>query len=191
MLDAKTIEIIKSTVPALQEKGVDITKHFYKTMFANNPEVKPMFDMDKQASGEQPVALANAILAAAENIDNLDAIMGAVKSIGERHVELGVLPEHYPIVGKNLALANAILAAAENIDNLDAIMGAVKSIGERHVELGVLPEHYPIVGKNLLIAIKDILGDAATDEVMQAWEKTYGVLAEVFIKVEKDIYSTK
>ena len=144
MLDAKTIEIIKSTVPALQEKGVDITKHFYKTMFANNPEVKPMFDMDKQASGEQPVALAN-----------------------------------------------AILAAAENIDNLDAIMGAVKSIGERHVELGVLPEHYPIVGKNLLIAIKDILGDAATDEVMQAWEKTYGVLAEVFIKVEKDIYSTK
>ncbi len=144
MLDTKTIEIIKSTVPVLQEKGVDITKYFYKTMFTNNPEVKPMFDMDKQESGAQPVALAN-----------------------------------------------AILAAAKNIDNLEAIMPAVQSIGKRHVEVGVLAEHYPIVGKNLLIAIKDMLGDAATDEVMQAWEKTYGVLAEVFINVEKEIYDTQ
>lgn len=144
MLDTKTIEIIKSKVPVLQEKGVDITKYFYKTMFTNNPEVKPMFDMDKQESGAQPVALAN-----------------------------------------------AILAAAKNIDNLEAIMPAVQSIGKRHVEVGVLAEHYPIVGKNLLIAIKDMLGDAATDEVMQAWEKTYGVLAEVFINVEKEIYDTQ
>nr|WP_317357399.1 globin domain-containing protein [uncultured Tyzzerella sp.] len=144
MLDTKTIEIIKSTVPVLQEKGVDITKYFYKTMFTNNPEVKPMFDMDKQESSAQPVALAN-----------------------------------------------AILAAAKNIDNLEAIMPAVQSIGKRHVEVGVLAEHYPIVGKNLLIAIKDMLGDAATDEVMQAWEKTYGVLAEVFINVEKEIYDTQ
>ncbi|WP_250278189.1 globin domain-containing protein [[Clostridium] colinum] len=144
MLDSKTIEIIKSTVPVLQERGVEITKYFYKTMFENNPEVKPMFDMDKQKSGEQPVALAN-----------------------------------------------AILAAAKNIDNLEAIMPAVKSIGERHVEVGVLAEHYPIVGKNLLIAIKDMLGDAATDEVMEAWEKTYNVLADVFINVEKDMYDSK
>ena len=141
MLDAKTIEIIKSTVPVLQEKGVEITKYFYKTMFENNPEVKPMFDMDKQESGAQPIALAN-----------------------------------------------AILAAAKNIDNLEAIMPAVESIGKRHVEVGVLAEHYPIVGKNLLIAIKDMLGDAATDEIMEAWGKTYGVLAEVFIKVEKEMY---
>ena len=144
MLDAKTIEIIKSTVPVLQEKGVEITKHFYKVMFENNPEVKPMFDMQKQESGAHPIALAN-----------------------------------------------AILAAAKNIDNLEAILPAVKSIGERHVEVGVLAKHYPIVGKNLLIAIKDMLGDAATDEIMEAWEKTYNALAEVFINVEQDIYNSK
>lgn len=144
MLDTKTIEIIKSTVPVLQEKGVEITKYFYKTMFENNPEVKPLFDMEKQQSGAQPIALAN-----------------------------------------------AILAAAKNIDNLEAIMPAVQSIAKRHVEVGVLAEHYPIVGKNLLIAIKDMLGDSATDEIMEAWEKTYGVLAEVFINVEKDMYASK
>ena len=56
MLNQKTIDIIKSTVPVLKEHGLEITKTFYKTMFANNPEVKEMFNMDKQESGEQPKA---------------------------------------------------------------------------------------------------------------------------------------
>ena len=39
MLDQKTIDIIKSTVPALKAHGLEITTTFYKNMFANNPEV--------------------------------------------------------------------------------------------------------------------------------------------------------
>ena len=35
MLDQKTIDIIKSTVPVLKEHGVEITKTFYNTMFEN------------------------------------------------------------------------------------------------------------------------------------------------------------
>ena len=52
MLSQKTIEIVKSTVPVLKEHGLEITKTFYKTMFTNNPEVKEMFNMDKQESGD-------------------------------------------------------------------------------------------------------------------------------------------
>ena len=40
MLNQKTIDIIKSTVPVLKEHGVEITTTFYKRMFENNPEVK-------------------------------------------------------------------------------------------------------------------------------------------------------
>lgn len=144
MLDQKTIDIIKSTVPVLKIHGVDITTTFYKNMFEKNPEVKPLFDMGRQSSGEQPKALAMSILASAQNIDNLPAIM--------------------PVVNK---------------------------IAERHCNSNVKPEHYPIVGKHLLDAIKEVLGDAATDEIIDAWGKTYGVLAEVFIDVEKNIYSSR
>ncbi len=70
MLSQKTIDIVKSTVPALKEHGLEITTTFYKTMFENNPEVKGMFNMDNQKSGLQPKALAMTILAAAQNIDN-------------------------------------------------------------------------------------------------------------------------
>ncbi|MBO7175724.1 MAG: hypothetical protein J6V57_08260, partial [Spirochaetaceae bacterium] len=51
MLDAKTIEVVKSTVPALREHGLTITKTFYKNMFEKNPEIKPFFNMEKQESG--------------------------------------------------------------------------------------------------------------------------------------------
>lgn len=142
MLSQKTIDVVKSTVPVLKEHGVEITTTFYKRMFEKHPEVKEMFNMDKQNSGEQPKALAM-----------------------------------------------TVLAAAQNIDNLEALLPAVKKIAQVHVDSNVKPEHYPIVGENLLAAIKEVLGDAATEDVINAWAEAYGVIAKVFIDVEADLYS--
>ncbi|MBA9025140.1 NO-inducible flavohemoprotein [Peribacillus huizhouensis] len=86
------------------------------------------------------------------------------------------------------ALANTVLAAAKHIDNLGAIIPVVKQIAHKHRSLTVKPEHYPIVGKYLLAAIKEVLGDAATDEILQAWGEAYGVIAQVFIDIEKEMY---
>lgn len=141
MLSKNTIEIVKSTVPVLKEHGVEITTTFYKNMFANHEEIKGMFNMAKQESGEQPKALAM-----------------------------------------------TILAAAQNIDNLEALLPAVKKIAGAHVNSKVKAEHYPIIGKNLLEAIKEVLGDAATEEVINAWGEAYEVIAKVFIDIEKEMY---
>lgn len=85
------------------------------------------------------------------------------------------------------ALANTVYAAV-HIENLGAILPAVMLIAHKHRSLGILPEHYPIVGENLLKAIKEVLGDAATDEIINAWAEAYGVIADVFIQVEEDLY---
>ena len=90
-----------------------------------------------------------------------------------------------------MALAMTVLAAAQNIDRLETLLPAVQKIGARHVELNVKPEHYPIVGQNLLQALKDVLGDGATEEIMEAWGKAYNIIADIFINVEKDIYTSK
>lgn len=144
MLEQKMIAIVKSTVPVLKTKGIEITTVFYKTLFERNPEVKPLFDMSRQASGEQPKALAM-----------------------------------------------AILASAQNIDNLEVVLPVVKRIAEKHCDRGILPEHYPVVGENLLIAIKNVLGDSCTDEILLAWEQAYGILANIFIAKEKEIYASR
>ncbi|WP_127489718.1 NO-inducible flavohemoprotein [Paenibacillus ehimensis] len=86
------------------------------------------------------------------------------------------------------ALANAVYAAAVHIDNLAAILPVVKQIGHKHRSLGVKPEHYPIVGRTLLTAMREVLGEAATDEVLQAWETAYGIIADAFIGVEAEMY---
>lgn len=86
------------------------------------------------------------------------------------------------------ALANTVYAAATHIDNLGVLLPAVKQIAQKHRSLGIKPEQYPIVGEHLLGAIKEVLGDAATDDIIQAWAEAYGVIADVFIQVEKDMY---
>ncbi len=86
------------------------------------------------------------------------------------------------------ALANTVYAAAQHIDKLEQIIPVVKQIAHKHRSLGVKPEHYPIVGEHLLLAIKDVLGDAATDEIIDAWGEAYGVIAQAFISIEKEMY---
>jgi len=90
--------------------------------------------------------------------------------------------------GQQKALAGAICAFAMNIDNLGALGPAVELIAQKHCSLGVKAEHYPIVGKHLLVAIKDVLGDAATDEIIAGWGNAYGFLADVCIAREAEIY---
>jgi nitric oxide dioxygenase len=86
------------------------------------------------------------------------------------------------------ALAAAVVAYARNIDNLGALSSRVERIAQKHVGLHILPEHYPAVAEALLGAIKDVLGDAATDEILAAWGEAYWVLAEVLIAREAGIY---
>ena len=86
------------------------------------------------------------------------------------------------------ALAGAVLAYARHIDNLAPMAGAVERIAQKHVALNILPEHYPHVATALLAAIGDVLGDAASDEVLAAWGEAYWFLAELLIGREAAIY---
>lgn len=141
MLSQQTIGIVKSTAPVLEVHGVAITTTFYKNLFEAHPELLNIFNHANQAKGRQQTALAN-----------------------------------------------SVYAAAVHIDNLAAIIPTVKQIGQKHVSLGIKPEHYPIVGEHLLGAIKEVLGDAATDEIINAWAEAYGVIANAFIGIEEEMY---
>ncbi|WP_175638200.1 NO-inducible flavohemoprotein [Metabacillus schmidteae] len=87
------------------------------------------------------------------------------------------------------ALANTVYAAATYIDQLEVLLPAVKQIAHKHRSLNVKKEHYPIVGEYLLKAIKEVLGDAATPDIIEAWGEAYQVIAQVFIDVEEEMYN--
>lgn len=87
------------------------------------------------------------------------------------------------------ALAGAICAYAANIDNLEVLGGAVELIAQKHASLQVKAEHYPIVGENLLASIREVLGEGATEEIINAWGEAYGFLANILIGRESQIYT--
>ena len=113
--------IVKSTAPALEKHGVEITTAMYARLF-RNAEVAAMFDGAAQDSGEQPRRLANAILAYAKNIDKLQNLGPAVQRMVARHVETGVKAEHYPYVAEALLPAIRDVLGAEVAT--DAVLAA-------------------------------------------------------------------
>jgi nitric oxide dioxygenase len=105
MLSTEHKAIITATVPILEQGGEALTRHFYKSLFRDHPEVKPLFNQANQTEGTQQRALANAVLMYAKNIEKLEKLGPLVNTIINKHVSLQIQPEHYPIVGGALLKA--------------------------------------------------------------------------------------
>ena len=131
-LSPQTIAIVKATVPALAQYGTAITTAMYRRLF-EDAHIRALFNHSNQGEGGAQVN----------------------------------------------ALAAAILAYAQNIENLGALAPAVERIAYKHIGYHILPEHYPYVATALLGAIKEVLGDAASDEILSAWGEAYWFLAEI------------
>ena len=141
MASPKTLEIVKATVPVLEEHGTAITTVFYKNMFNQHPELLDIFNETNQKLGRQQTALAM-----------------------------------------------TVLAAVKHLDKLAVLLPQVTQISHKHRALQILPEHYPIVGHHLVGAIKEVLGEAANDDIIDAWTEAYDEIADVFIQLEKTMY---
>ena len=102
MLTPSTIATIKATAPVLAEHGYSIIDRFYERLFVAHPELKNVFNVRHQESGEQQRALAAAVYAYATNIDNLGALEQTVTRIAHKHASLGVIAAQYPVVGEHL-----------------------------------------------------------------------------------------
>lgn len=141
MLDQTTRQLVKATAPILKEHGVALTRHFYARLFEHNPELKPMFNQGHQQAGTQ-----------------------------------------------QQALAMAVAAYAQHIDDASVLAPVLTLIANKHASLGIRAEHYPIVGGHLLASIREVLGEAANDALINAWAAAYGQLADALIAQEGGLY---
>lgn len=118
--------VVKATIPVIEAHGLAITQRMYQRMFAD-PAIRTLFNHSHQGDGgAQPRALAAAVLAYAQNIDNLGALSGAVERIAQRHAGLNILPEHYP------AVAEALLGAIKDVLGEAATPGILAAWGEAY-----------------------------------------------------------
>jgi nitric oxide dioxygenase len=88
------------------------------------------------------------------------------------------------------ALAASVVAYAVQLIDPDApsFQHVMRRIAYKHVSLGIRPEHYTIVGRHLLGAVADVLGDAVTPAVADAWGEVYWLFAAQLIAEEARLY---
>jgi len=86
------------------------------------------------------------------------------------------------------ALAMAVLAYAEHIADPSVLMPVVNRIGHKHISLDIRPEHYLIVGRHLIASIQEVLGEAATPGIVDAWTAAYQQLATLMSGHEAVLY---
>ncbi|MEU8842275.1 globin domain-containing protein [Streptomyces roseus] len=65
----------------------------------------------------------------------------------------------------------------------------LERIAHRHASLGVTREQYPVVHRYLFAAIAEILGEAVTPEVAEAWDEVYWLMANSLIAFEERLYA--
>ncbi|QCE33150.1 NO-inducible flavohemoprotein [Acetobacteraceae bacterium] len=87
------------------------------------------------------------------------------------------------------SLATALLVYAQHIQDPSALKSMIERIAEKHVSLNIYKEHYDYVAKAIIKALKIVLGDKATKEILDAWGEAYWFLADVLIEREAEIYT--
>jgi hemoglobin-like flavoprotein len=94
------VELLESSFLQIKVRETEFMTHFYTNLFADYPEVKPLFantHMEKQAK-----QLFKSLVLVVENLRHPDVLVNALKGLGTRHIQYGVLPAHYPMVGSTL-----------------------------------------------------------------------------------------
>ncbi|MBY5926602.1 MULTISPECIES: NO-inducible flavohemoprotein [unclassified Halomonas] len=123
--------------------------------------------------------------------EHLDAITARFYPLMfERYPEVKAVfnQAHQADGGQPKALARGVLAYVGLRQQPEAVRQQMQSVISKHVSLGIQPEQYPIVGECLMAAIGDVLGDAVTAEIADAWGALYGDLAELLIAAEAERY---
>jgi hemoglobin-like flavoprotein len=72
---------------------------FYDRLFEIAPQIRPYFRDDMT---EQRIKFMATLSMLLNSLSNLDIVLPAAGKLAKRHVNYGVIPEHYPIVGQAL-----------------------------------------------------------------------------------------
>ncbi|WP_017589247.1 globin domain-containing protein [Nocardiopsis ganjiahuensis] len=101
--DQEIIDLVRQSAVDVPQGSTRLAKSFYDNLFSMVPEVRAMFSEDIKPQQQR---MADALLAVVQHLDTPDEVADYLRRLGLQHrLELGVLPEHYPHVGRALVRA--------------------------------------------------------------------------------------
>lgn len=127
-MNNRDLDLVRASAAKLAPHLDDLVDVFYRRLFTDSPELRPMFTGD--------------------------------------------------LAAQRAKLANMLAFVLGKLDRIDDLQRPLQNLGCRHDDYGVRAHHYAPVGAALLAAIAEVGGPVATPEVLSAWSRLYGVLAE-------------
>lgn len=74
-----------------------------------------------------------------------------------------------------------------SLNDVEKVIPSLKALGRRHANYGINEDHYNIVGGALINTLDKSLGTDFTEDVKNAWLKTYGIVSMIMIDSAKGL----
>jgi len=104
------LQRIADSFALIEKRMPELTAAFYVRLFAALPEARPLFRIDIDIQSQH---LAAALAIIVKNLRLLDVLEPSLMDLGVHHVQVGVRPEHYPIVCQ--AMVQTLAAECDEI----------------------------------------------------------------------------
>lgn len=95
----RQIALVQITFGKVEPMARTAADLFYGRLFEMAPYLRDMFPDDLTDQKRKLMSMMNTIVT---NLTNLDGLMPAVRTLGQRHASYGVVDEHYAMVGAAL-----------------------------------------------------------------------------------------
>ena len=90
------LNLIEESFQLLASQAEELVERFYTRLFAEHPEVKPLFANSNPA--EQRRKLVGALVTVVNSLRDPEGLVSVLQDMGRRHQGYGAEPEHYAIV---------------------------------------------------------------------------------------------
>lgn len=94
------------------------------------------------------------------------------------------------IEDQNKQFTTSIMGYADKINKIKTLNNSIEYTISKNLKKNTKHEHYPIVQISLLQAIKEVFGDAANDDVIEAWKEAYRFLDDIVVTRDDELYAS-
>lgn len=91
------VEVLEKSFARVRPQMTEFSSSFYNNLLTEYPQVQALFKNTDMAVQQEK--LVKSLVLVIENLRQSDVLTNALRGLGSKHVQYGVLPEHYPLVG--------------------------------------------------------------------------------------------
>jgi hemoglobin-like flavoprotein len=93
------ITLVQNSFAKVAPAAQDVAALFYGRLFELEPALRPLFRTDLVEQGGKLMTMLGTVV---KGLDDLGALVPVAQNLARRHLQYGVQPEHYAVVGAAL-----------------------------------------------------------------------------------------